>query len=391
MKKIRSIAIHLPQFHPIPENDVWWGKGFTEWRNVVQAKPRFMGHYQPHIPADLGFYDLRLPEVRQQQAELAKAYGIYGFCYYHYWFNGRQVLERPLKEILESGKPDFPFMLCWANENWTKIWDGTENNVLLEQKYSDEDHYAHAEFLIPFFKDPRYIKVENKPVFVVYKDALIPNLKRMTEIFREVAARHGLELYLCRFEREIGTLPNQAAALGFDAGIEFQPNSKNFHLFKKKIAYRFNPIKICKSMLFMISTRLNNGLLASLIAWFASKGWLDNHINYAAYVDFDLSNPIKHDVFPGVSPSWDNSSRLQFTRATIIKGSTPKLFKKWVESKIKIFNPPSPDENFLFINAWNEWAEGNHLEPCLKYGHGYLEALKQGLKEADALELNEQQ
>lgn len=381
MKKIRPIAIHLPQFHPIPENDAWWGKGFTEWRNVAQAKPRFKGHYQPHIPADLGFYDLRLPEVRQQQADLAKEYGIYGFCYYHYWFNGRQVLERPVKEILESGKPDFPFMLCWANENWTKIWDGTENNVLLEQNYSEADHYAHAEFLMPFFKDPRYIKVGDKPVFVVYKDALIPNVRRMAEIFREVAAKHSLELYLCRFERDIGTLPQSPQAHGFDTGIEFQPLSKKFYTFHH--SNQFTPYKLFRFAMKNVGRLFKR--LGLFGRWFIARGFLDKHFNYAKYIEFDVKqSPEPYPCLPGVSPGWDNTSRRADGNATVFKGSTPALFEAWVQQKVTRFVPPSEDENFLFINAWNEWAEGNHLEPCLKYGDGYLKALRSGLSKAGA-------
>src|SRR4249919_2122094 len=172
--KLRPIAFYLPQYHPIPENDLWWGNGFTEWTNVVKAKPFFKEHYQPHVPGELGYYDLRLPEVRQRQADLARENGIYGFCYYHYWFNGRRILERPFQEVFESGKPDFPFMLCWANENWTRVWDGDEKEILLKQEYDLEDDRKHIQSLIPYFKDPRYIRIQNKPVFAVYKSSLLP-------------------------------------------------------------------------------------------------------------------------------------------------------------------------------------------------------------------------
>src|SRR5215467_8332153 len=174
-ENVRLIAFYLPQFHPISGNDQWWGKGFTEWRNVVRGRPLFPGHYQPHLPADLGFYDLRVPEIRQAQADLAQEYGIHGFCYYHYWFNGRRLLQRPFEEILASGKPDFPFCLCWANENWTRTWDGGDDQILLAQNYSDEDDLTHIKSLIPAFRDKRYIRVNGKPVLLVYRTTSLPN------------------------------------------------------------------------------------------------------------------------------------------------------------------------------------------------------------------------
>lgn len=200
----RVIAIHLPQFHPFLENDEWWGKGFTEWTNVTKAKPRFLGHYQPHLPSDTGFYDLRLPEAREMQANMAREYGIYGFCYYHYWFNGKRLMDRPVKEILASGQPDFPFMLCWANENWSRNWDGKFRNILIEQHYSEEDDIEHMRYLCSkVFQDTRYIRIDGKPVFAIYRSNFFPNMKHTIDVWRKVAKEeYGIELYLIRVENE---------------------------------------------------------------------------------------------------------------------------------------------------------------------------------------------
>ena len=217
MSQIRSIAFYLPQFHPIPENDEWWGKGFTEWTNVVKAKPLFKGHYQPKLPTELGLYDLRVPEVREQQANLAKEYGIEGFCYWHYWFgNGRRILERPFNEVLESGKPDFPFCLAWANETWTGIWHGLNNEILMEQTYPGQDDYiAHFNCLLKAFKDKRYMRVDDKPIFVVYRPNAIPDIKLFVDTFQEQAVQNGLKgVYL--IATNVHTDWN-AQANGFDA------------------------------------------------------------------------------------------------------------------------------------------------------------------------------
>lgn len=369
---IRPIAIYLPQFHPIPENDEWWGKGFTEWTNVVKARPRFKGHLQPHLPADLGFYDLRLPEIREAQAALARTYNVHGFCYYHYWFNGKRVLDRPFREVFESGKPDFPFMLCWANENWTRIWDGGENSVLLKQEYSPEDDRQHIRALIPFFKDKRYIKVQEKPVFAIYRESMFPNIEETLSIFREEAWKEGLELYLCYFERG-RDLPNANPRVsGFDAGIEFQPLSKSLNEYK---AFR---LKRDMSTRFLRMDTYTRAVREKVLERGKDK---DDIVDYADFVDFDVNRPFPaYKLFPGVSPGWDNSSRRTGRRAVIFKNNTPEDFRRWVASKVEKFKPYSTDENFLFINAWNEWAEGNHLEPCQRHGHAFLQALKDGLK-----------
>ena len=219
MNKIRPIAIHLPQFHPTPENDEWWGTGFTEWTNVAKAQPLFPKHYQPHLPADLGFYDLRLAETRKAQAEMAKAYGIYGFCYYHYWFSGKRLLHQPIDEMLHSKQPDFPFMLCWANETWSRRWLGEEKEVLIKQEYSEADDYAHAEWLCNnAFNDSRYIKMYQRPAFAIYRPHDLPDYKKTISIIKQVAISKGLSEPFF-----IGSNSHSDKLDGFDQVLNFEP------------------------------------------------------------------------------------------------------------------------------------------------------------------------
>lgn len=358
MTKKRIIAINLPQFHPFKENDEWWGKGFTEWTNVTKAKPRFHGHYQPHLPTDTGFYDLRLPEARQMQADMAREYGIYGFCYYHYWFNGKQLMERPIQEILASNEPDFPFMLCWANENWARNWAGGFKDILIQQDYSDEDDLAHMDYLCSkVFSDRRYIKIYNKPVFCIYRPNLFPNIKHTIETWRKFAKeKYNMELYLC-FTDQLKIPREIYLESGFDAAIDFQPfcmgNFTKYH-----------------NLLNHITEKLFNGKLYT------------NYIyQYKEYVKYRLKTPLPSGkTYPCVCPNFDNSPRRVGKRFWAFKGSTPQLFGKWIADTIKRFKPFSPEENFIFINAWNEWAEGNHLEPDIKWGRGYLEELKKAIE-----------
>jgi lipopolysaccharide biosynthesis protein len=355
---IRAIALYLPQFHPVPENDEWWGRGFTEWRNVAKSRPLFPDHYQPHLPADLGFYDLRLPEVREAQAELACQHGIHGFCYYHYWFNGRRILERPFNEVLESGKPDFPFCLCWANENWTRVWDGGERNVLLEQKYSPEDDLAHIRSLIPAFKDPRYIRVNGKPLFLVYRTELLPDPAKTAALWQEEAIKAGLPgLYLARVENFAKNIdPN---SFGFDAAVEFAPDASK----AGEILFR--------------------GRLATLLGKlnFLPAAFRDSQVySYPATVQGMLSKPEPaYRWFRCVTPMWDNSAR-RSVNANIFIGSTPQKYKEWLcKIATRTRQRYSGDEQIVFINAWNEWAEGCHLEPDQRWGRAYLEATRDAL------------
>jgi lipopolysaccharide biosynthesis protein len=349
---VRSIAIYLPQFHPIPENDAWWMPGFTEWTNVVAARPRFPDHYQPHLPRDLGFYDLRLPDVRQAQADLARRHGVDGFCYYHYWFQGKELLQRPFEEVLKSGEPNFPFMLCWANEHWARTWDGSASQVLQAQTYSPEDDRRHIRALIPAFRDPRYLTIDGQPVFAVYRVADFPDPRATSEIWRDEVTRAGFPgIYLCRVERLFDDRSDPREA-GFDAGIEFQPD----------MLYTGDFIR--SSTIARVSRRI-----------FRPQSPLrHNHLwSYDELVRRTLTRPpTPYTRFPGVMPSWDNSPRRK-EWATIFVDSTPEKYGNWLEQTIRSFVPPSPEEDLVFTNAWNEWAEGNHLEPDVRWGLGYLE------------------
>ena len=359
MNNKRIIAFYLPQYHPFKENDEWWGKGFTEWRNVTKCKPRYWRHYQPHLPADLGFYDLRIPEVRQAQADMAREYGIYGFCYYHYWFNGHLLMERPLNEVLQSKEPDFPFMICWANENWTRAWDGGEKKILISQNYSEEDDRQHILYLLEnIFCDPRYIRVDGKPVFAIYRSSAFPNMKRSIDIWREEARKKGIELYLCRVEsfNEAGEGYLQD---GFDAAIELPP-----HNIKDYVANKL-----------LLRRALNK---VSRVVF--KRNLFPNIISYRKYSDYMCKQKSPdYKRYSTVTPMWDNAARRKYTFFAL-KGSTPSLYYKWLNHIMKSFRPYSKEENFVFINAWNEWAEGNHLEPDLKWGRKYLEMTKIAIK-----------
>lgn len=354
---VRLLAFYLPQFHPIPENDDWWGKGFTEWTNVVQAKPLFKGHYQPHIPTDLGFYDLRLPEVREAQANLAAEYGIHGFCYYHYWFNGHRLLERPFNEVLESGSPDFPFCLCWANENWTRRWDGLASDVLMGQKYNFDDDSSHIRSLFSSFEDQRYIRVNGKPLFMVYRTELLPEPATTAEIWREEAIKGGIgELYLANVQ-SLGQYGNPFE-IGFDASIEFAPDW-----------YRTGP-------------NLNHRSIRAF--WRILTSGVTPHTRLFSY-DEMVRRMLAKSVpdFPFyrcVTPSWDKTARRQFN-ADVFLGSSPRKYETWLRKIVQqTVDKRSGDERIVFINAWNEWAEGCHLEPDTKYGRSYLESTKRALE-----------
>ena len=343
MNRMRLIAFYLPQFHPIPENDLWWGKGFTEWRKVTQARSLFDGHYQPHLPADLGFYDLRIPEIMEQQEELARRYGIEGFCYYYYWFNGKRLLETPLERMLETERSDFPYCLCWANENWTRRWDGGEKDILIAQHHSEEDDLAVIRDLIRYFKHPNYVRVNGKPMFLIYRVNIFPDFRRTAQIWREECRREGIgEIYLVMAETFELSLKNYAPEeFGLDAAVEFPPHGSWGRVSVPKLSSNFT-------------------------------GDIVNYKSEA--LKYSLKSFPKHIRYKTVMPSWDNSAR-RHNSATIFINSSPGAYQAWLEFAIrKTREQYSGDHRIVFVSAWNEWAEGNHLEPDQRYGHQYLEA-----------------
>lgn len=353
----RLLAFYLPQFHPIPENDLWWGRGFTEWTNVVKAKALFRGHHQPHLPSDLGFYDLRVPEVRQAQADMAHRYGIDAFCYYHYWFNGRRLLNRPFDEVLTSGRPNFPFCLCWANENWTRTWDGTEREVLMQQRYSVDDDRAHFDHLLTAFQDSRYLRIDGKPLFLVYRTELLPDAARTAEVWRERASAAGVgELYLARVENFVAH--TDPKTIGFDASVEFAPD------------WRVLPAAMFRRSRWDLWVKMQYKL------WRIPRVY-----SYEALMRRMMAKPqVSYKRFRTVTPRWDNSPR-RASEGAIFHGSTPELYERWLRATIQETTDTfQGDERLVFVNAWNEWAEGCHLEPDQLWGRAFLEATARAVR-----------
>ena len=351
-KSARVIAFYLPQFHPTPENDLWWGKGFTEWTNVAGARPLFKGHEQPLIPADLGFYDLRLSETRVAQAEMAATFGVEGFCYWHYWFAGRRMLERPFNEVLSSGTPDFPFCLGWANHSWSGIWRDEPHRLLIDQTYPGEaDDRAHFDYLLKAFSDPRYITVDGKPLFVIFKPTDVPEAKRRFDFWRELALKAGLKglhivgINMLEFK--------DAAALGLDA--------------------------IIVNALGIINTSNPVVNEATKVFW-----GIKRILSLGGPRVIEYGEAIKHlvpdleqfdcEAYPCVYPNWDNTPR-KGRKGVVLANSTPQLFEQHLGTALNKLGDRNDENKIIFLKSWNEWAEGNHLEPDIKYGLQYLQAL----------------
>jgi hypothetical protein len=353
----RLVAFYLPQFHPIPENDEWWGKGFTEWTNVAKAKPLYRGHHQPNLPADLGFYDLRVPEVRLAQAQLAQEYGVEAFCYWHYWFgDGQRLLERPFNEVLQSRQPDFPFCLAWANRSWTGIWHGAPNRLLIKQKYPGErDYKDHFYSLLEAFYDPRYLTVDGQKLFVVFDPMNLPDPVYFTNLWRELASKESFgDLFFVGVANKLNWNPQKH---GFDATTLNAPllQVDNLPRGTNKNYYRF-------------------------LRYLGSKSPYQERqklriYEYKDIVDRYSNQPLREEEYPLVLPNWDNTSRSGY-RGVVIQNSTPELFKKMLEKAIDRIQNRELEQKIIFVKSWNEWAEGNYLEPDRRFGRSYLEVIK---------------
>lgn len=341
---VRLVAFYLPQFHPIKENDEWWGRGFTEWTNVTKAEPLFPGHHQPQLPTDLGFYDLRLREVRREQIRLAKSYGIDAFCYHYYWFSGKRLLEAPLEDMLKDPESDMPFCLCWANENWSRRWNGGEQDVLIEQKYRSEDAQEFIRDVTRYLSDARYLRVDGKPLLIVYRAQEIPDVHAAVNVWRKHCRAVGIgEIHLCA-ALTFGNF--NYSQFGFDSGVEFPPHNRTLlgvNCINGKVRFH-RAFKGCAMMF---------------------------HELASAYLN---RNHDGQNIFRGVLPSWDNTARSQ-ERALFFLNGTPRNYEFWLSQTIRLTRRRYPNsDRLVFINAWNEWAEGCHLEPDRKFNRDFLEA-----------------
>ena len=355
----RVIALYLPQFHPIPENDTWWGKGFTEWTNVGKAKPLFRDHYQPRVPADLGYYDLRLSEVRQAQADLAKMYGVEGFCYWHYWFGkGKRLLERPFNEVLQSGEPDFPFCLGWANHSWKGIYAGVKGKEsLIEQTYNGlEDYENHFYDVLPAFQDKRYIKVNGKVFFLIFDPFDIPDIKEFIDFWQQLAVTSGIE----GIHFVAHTYHSDKIQYLLDSGFDAVNVVRLFDFHKRGISF-FEKVR----------NKINREV-------FKKGAFYDYKKAIKCFSDIEDR---EENVYPTIIPDWDHSPRTG-KYGTILKGANPDLFGKHIRRTFEDVKGKPDEQKIVILKSWNEWAEGNYIEPDLKFGTKYLEILKRELEHA---------
>lgn len=378
--KARVIALYLPQFHPTPENDRWWGPGFTEWTNVAKAKPLFRGHQQPRIPADLGFYDLRLPETREQQAQLAREAGVEGFCYYHYWFgNGRQLLERPLQEVVASGKPDFPFCICWANHTWSnKTWERKsavqKNSVLMEQTYpGTEDDIAHFNTLLPMFKDRRYMTVDGKLIFAIYDPFGFKNVQQFIATWRRLAEENGLPGF-----HFIGMTPSTLTIRTAPDGTRqrVMPNlESSAEIYRRVLDLGFDAVN---------SLGKRRGEMLYEGKWKNIAKTVLRHIGFpTGSMRYDYERTVRNyfapedtweNVYPSILPQWDRTPRVASMDGVYVN-ATPEKFENHIRQALSLIKDKQPEHRILFLKSWNEWGEGNYVEPDMEWGHGFINAI----------------
>jgi len=375
---MKVIAFYLPQFHEIPENNEWWGKGFTEWVNVKKAAPLFDGHIQPRIPLDENYYNLLDSDVQIWQANLAKEYGVYGFAYYHYWFNGKLLLEKPAENMLKDVRIDIPFCFSWANEPWTNVWvDPNNSKILLQQTYGGEKEWEeHFSYLLPFFKDERYIKEDGKPLFIIYRADIIPNISLMMDYFDKRAKEEGFPGISFAYQHLYNAKEKMEDDSRFDYNIHFEPIYAEFELTKDQ--YRFlKAIKRIISDFFERYTKINFRSLTpkkQLRVFDYDKVW-QNIIDRA---------PFNEKCVPGAYVDWDNTPR-KGEKGKLHKGASPEKFKHYFKIQVQRTRDIY-QKDMIFMYAWNEWAEGGYLEPDQRYGHGYLKAIKEVLEETNELE-----
>ncbi len=357
--RARLLALYLPQFHPVPENDEWWGPGFTEWTNVARARPRYRGHEQPRIPGELGFYDLRVPETRHAQAALAREHGIEAFCYWHYWFGGRRILERPFAEVLDDAEPDLPFCLGWANQTWSGVWYGETDRILIDQQYPGlDDHRRHFDLLVRAFHDPRYVRVDGRPVFVVFRPDELPDAARVADLWRTLAVDAGLPgIHLVGMEHGEGW---RCEAVGFDARIVIRLTE-------------------------MFTLRVSSPLLRARRFALRSRRYaaLDPKVfrKPVHVYPYDRVTPrlvpavLEPSDYPCVIPNWDNTPR-SGSRGSVMADSTPERYAAHLETAVRAVEDRPAEHRLVVIKSWNEWAEGNYLEPDRRWGRAYLEATR---------------
>ena len=381
---MRIIALYLPQFHPIPENDKWWGPGFTEWTNVAKAKPLFKRHHQPRIPADLGFYDLRVPETREQQAELAKEAGIEGFCYYHYWFgNGHQLLERPFNEVVSSQKPDYPFCICWANHTWSnKTWESKsamqKDSVLIKQEYpGKEDDIAHFMSLLPAFKDKRYITVDGKLLFVIYSVFDFPHIDKFIETWRSLAKEHGLPGF-----HFVGMTPSTLTfKVGKDGKHErTMPNLESSkEIFDAVLDMGFDAVNsFGKRRGEMLYEGKWNNLFKTAMRHIGISIGSQKYDYEKTVANYFAPEDSWENVYPTILPQWDRTPRVA-SQDGVYVNATPEKFARHILQAKEMIKSKEKEHQILFLKSWNEWGEGNYVEPDLLYGHGFLDAIAKSI------------